>query len=60
MRSQVGGGDERKRKLGDFYRDCPVKPDNDIRRRNSSLRNFSLGNSKTRGSGVKLGSKVVR
>ena len=27
--------------------------------RNSSLRNFSLRNSKTRGSGVKLGSKIL-
>ena len=29
MRSSDQVGDDRKRKAGNFYRDCPVKPDND-------------------------------
>ena len=29
MRSSNQVGDDRKRKAGNFYRDCPVKPDND-------------------------------
>ena len=29
MRSSDQAGDDRKRKAGNFYRDCPVKPDND-------------------------------
>ena len=27
----IKSGDDKKRKSGDFYRDCPVKPDNDKR-----------------------------
>ena len=29
MRSSDQAGDDRKRKAGNFYRDCPIKPDND-------------------------------